>query len=251
MIKLEDGERIDFVNDKLKLLQKPQGLTFGTDALLLAGYVNEAGALGAELGSGSGIISMLLLTRGKLSSATAIEVQEEYVRLTERNAELNGLADRLNAVLCDVRDFRSPASFDAVFTNPPYMKTTSGKANELGAKNIARHEVFGDIADFCRSAKRILKYGGAFYAVYRPDRLTDLLCAMRDASLEPKRLTFVNADSDSAPSMVLVEGRMGGKSGSYTTPPLLIYRDKAHKEYTDDMNYIMENGSFPEKFTRR
>jgi tRNA1Val (adenine37-N6)-methyltransferase len=251
MIKLEDGERIDFVNDKLKLLQKPQGLTFGTDALLLAGYVNESGALGAELGSGSGIISMLLLTRDKLASATAIEVQEEYARLTERNAELNGLTDRLSTVLCDVRDFSSRESFDTVFTNPPYMKTTSGRANTHEAKNIARHEVCGDIADFCRSAKRILKYGGSFYAVYRPDRLTDLLCAMRDASLEPKRLTFVSADRGSAPSMVLVEGRMGGKSGCYATPPLLIYNDESHKDYTDDMNYIMENGSFPEKFTRR
>lgn len=247
---LYDGERIDEVNDRLRLIQKPDGLTFGTDALLLAGYINGKGLCGLELGSGSGIISMLLLTRGKLASATALEVQKEYADLTERNAALNGLSERLITKNVDIRDFSGGGSFELVFSNPPYMTASCGRANELSRKNIARHEIKGGIADFCECAKRSLKYGGTLAMVYRPDRLTDLLFAMRSCSLEPKRATFVHADFESESSMVLIEARLGGKCGMKLTAPLIIYKDKGHKQYTDDMEYIMENGFFPDKYKR-
>ncbi len=250
MTELYEGERIDEVNDSLKLIQKTDGLTFGTDALLLAGYINTTEKAGLELGSGSGIISMLLLSRKKLSRAVALEVQESYAALTERNAEMNGLSDVLFCVNCDLRDFKTAESFDIVYTNPPYMSTSSGRANEISAKNLARHEVCGGIEDFCICAKKYLKYGGTFAAVYRPDRLTDLIYAMRKNSIEPKRMTFVHADTDSEPSMVLIEGRAGGRCGIKLTPPLIIYENKDHKNYTPDMNFIMENGSFPVKFKR-
>ena len=243
-------ERIDVVNDKLSLIQKTDGLTFGTDALLLASYVSGKFDLGCEFGGGTGIISLLLLTRQKLSKAFAIEVQEEYAELIKRNAELNSLSERLSAVCSDIRDYKFDASFDAVYTNPPYMKTNSGKANELSKKNIARHEVMGDIYDFCLCAKRALKFGGSFFAVYRPDRMCDLIDAMRQNSIEPKRITFVFADERSEPSMFLIEGRSGGKGGMQITRPLIIYKDKEHREYSEDMTYIMENGSFPSDFKR-
>lgn len=251
MTTLYDGERIDFVNDSLSLIQKPEGLTFGTDALLLAGYIRTKAATGVELGAGSGIISMLLLTRGKLSSATALEVQEEYASLTERNAELNSLSDKLTAIHTDIRDYRPECEYDIAFTNPPYMTVGSGRANCLSAKNLARHEVMGGIADFCASAARLIKFGGTFAAVYRPDRAMDLLASMRECGLEPKRMTFVHADTCAESSMMLVEAKRGGRCGLYLTPPLIVYRDSTHKEYTDDMNYIMENGSFPERFIRK
>lgn len=244
-------EKVDFVNDALSLIQESGGLKFGTDALLLAGYVDGKYKLGAELGSGTGIITMLLLTREKLSSALCLEVQEEYARLTEKNAELNGLTDRMTTVCADIREYRKDAVYDLVYTNPPYMKATSGKAASLDKKNIARHEVRGDISDFLLSAKGLLKYGGAFYAVYRPDRLTDLIAAMRDKEIEPKRMTFVHANTEKEPSMVLVEGKRGGKSGLILTPPLIIYKNMENREYSDDMNFIMENGVFPDRFSRR
>ena len=244
-------ENIDFVNDSLSLIQEDGGLKFGTDALLLAGYVNGKYKLGAELGAGTGIISMLLVTREKLSSALCLEVQEEYARLTERNSELNRLNKRISVKCADIRDFRSDAIYELVYTNPPYMKSTSGKASSLDKKNIARHEVFGGIGDFLESAKRLLKFGGAFYAVYRPDRLTDLISGMREADIEPKRMTFVHANTEKEPSMVLVEGKRGGKSGLILTPPLIIYKDKNNLEYSDDMNYIMENGVFPDRFSHK
>ncbi|MBO7303732.1 MAG: methyltransferase [Clostridia bacterium] len=247
---LYDNERIDEVNDSLSLIQRTDGLTFGTDALLLAGYVSTHGGVGAELGGGSGIISMLLLARDKLTRISAYEVQEYYASLIERNAEYNRLSDRLHSVCADVRELRATEDADVVFTNPPYMKATGGKNNDRDEKAIARHEICGTITDFCIAAKKLLKYGGAFYAVYRPDRLTDIICAMRDAGIEPKRATFVHADTNSEASMVLIEGKRGGKSGMNLTPPLIIYGDSAHKEYSDEMKYIMENGWFPKGFKR-
>jgi tRNA1(Val) A37 N6-methylase TrmN6 len=243
-------ERCDFVNDDLRLIQDMEGLTFGTDALLLAGYVNGKFKRGVELGSGSGIISMLLLTRGKVEKVTALEVQEHYADLTRRNAELNGLTDRMECLCTDVREYIPSTEAELVFTNPPYMKTDSGKKNIAEKKNIARHEVNGDIYDFCKSARKMLKFGGNFVAVYRPDRLIDLIDAMRSSKIEPKRMTLVYADTDSEPSMALIEGKAGGRSGLLLTKPLIIYRDSSHKEYTDDMNYIMENGSFPSDYKR-
>lgn len=245
-----NDERIDEVNDSLSLIQKPEGLTFGTDALLLAGYVAGKYTLGAELGGGSGIISMLLLTRNKLDTVTVYEIQPAYSELIERNAKFNSLSDRLDSVCCDIRDISTSGDKDIVFTNPPYMKSDSGKSNVSNAKAIARHEIHGDIADFCEAAKKLLKYGGAFYAVYRPDRLADIFSAMRDAGLEPKRATFVHADTESEASMVLIEAKRGGRSGMTLTHPLIIYNDKTHREYGQDMKFIMENGSFPKEYKR-
>ena len=247
---LMTNERIDYVNDKLSLIQRVDGLTFGTDALLLAGYINGRYASGVEIGGGSGIISMLLLTREKVGAVRCIEVQEEYAELIGRNAELNSLSDRLTPVCSDVRKYKPGEEYDIVFTNPPYMKSTSGAHNEKTAKTVARHEIFGDIRDFCHSGARLLKFGGTFAVVYRPDRLIDLIAAMRDEGVEPKRMTFVHADIDSEPSMVLIEGKKGGKSGLMLTKPLIIYKDKNHKEYGADMEYIMENGSFPAGYKR-
>lgn len=249
-MKLYENERIDYVNDNLSLIQKTDGLTFGTDALLLSGYVCGKYKRGAELGGGSGIISMLMLTRGKLEFCDAYEIQSEYAELIARNAELNSLGERLTAIETDVRNYKGSGEYDIVFSNPPYMKSTSGALNKTDAKTIARHEINGDIGEFVSVAKRMLKYGGTFVIVYRPDRLCDLIFEMRRCGIEPKRATFVHAYTDSEPSMVLVEGKSGGKSGMQITMPLIVYKDKTHREYTDDLNYIMENGSFPSAYKR-
>lgn len=247
-IGLFENERLDYVNDKLSLIQNTEGLTFGTDALLLAGYISGGYADGIELGSGTGIISMLLLTREKLAHTTAVEVQAEYADLTRRNAELNSLGDRLTAVCADIREYKHVGEVSLVYANPPYMKTTSGRANLEDKKNIARHEVYGTADDFVKCASRSLRWGGDFAAVYRCDRMMDLLCSMRESGIEPKRLTVIMADSVSAPTLFLVVGRRGGKCGLRVTRPLVIYADSSHRAYTPDMNYIMETGSFPSDY---
>ena len=249
-MKLYENERIDYVNDSLSLIQKTDGLTFGTDALLLAGYISGKYKSAVELGGGSGIISMLLLTRGKVQKIECLEIQEEYAELIERNAEYNSLSERLSAICTDVRDYRPTEEVELVFTNPPYMKSTSGAHNEITAKTVARHEIHGNISDFIKCASRILKFGGTFAAVYRPDRLCDMIAPMREYGLEIKRMTLVHASVATEPSMVLIEAKKGGKSGMQLTRPLIIYKDSSHKEYGDDMNYIMENGSFPSGFKR-
>lgn len=249
-IELTENERIDEVNEHLSLIQRKDGLVFGTDALLLAAYVARHAPRAAEFGAGCGIVSLLLLRRDKAKHVTAVEVQEDYARLTARNAELNGLSDRLTAAACDLRAFSEAhrEAFDLIVANPPYMKADSGYMCREDAKTVARHEIHGDIKEWCSAAARSLRYGGYFVAVYRPDRLTDLLCAMREAALEPKRMTFVQADAATAPSMVLVLCKRGGASGVTLTRPLLLHTDKAHTSPSDDMRHILDFGSFPKDF---
>lgn len=247
-MELKNNERLDYVNDNIELIQNTEGLTFGTDALLLAGYVSGKHKSAVELGGGTGIISMLLLSRGKAEHVDCVEIQEEFAELIGRNAAHNGLGEGLSVVCSDVRDFRPEKECELVFTNPPYMKTTSGKSNLDDKKNIARHEVAGTIYDFCKSGSRMLKYGGTFAVVYRPDRLIDLVDALRGAGLEPKRMTYVHANASSDPSMVLIEAKKGGKCGLKLTKPLLIYKNTDNKDYSEDMSFIMENGSFPKEY---
>lgn len=244
--------REDVVNDELTLIQKTEGLTFGTDALLLAGYIGSGAALALEIGTGSGILPMLLAKRGKAKHITAVEVQESYAALARENIEKNGLSDRVDVLCADVRTLPSSmcGSFDLVFSNPPYYrKEGAGKLCSLDEKSAARHELHGDIAELCAAAGRLLRFGGVFAAVYLPDRLCDLVAALRAGGIEPKRMTFVHADRDAAPSLVLLLGKRGGKPGLTVTPPFFIYEKKDHKKTTDDYETIYETGNFPEQFT--
>lgn len=248
---LNEGERLDAVNDRLRLIQKTDGLTFGTDALLLAAFTSKRGKRALELGGGSGIVSLLLFARERFSSIECLEVQPAYVDLIHRNIALNGMQNGLSAILGDVRNFPAPTacgSYDAVFSNPPYMTVGSGAACRCSAKEIARHEHFGSIFDFAECAARALKYGGAFYAVFRPERLTDLIIACRRYDLEPKRLCFVTARENLPPSMVLLEARRGGKAGLFTTPTLILTKDGTDSA---DMKYILNHGIMPPAYERK
>ncbi len=250
-MELFENERLDVVNEKLSLIQRKDGLSFGTDALLLSAYINTTGGKGLEIGGGTGIITMLLLSREKIDCADVVEVQKAYAELIARNAELNGMNGIIQSIHTDIREFTPKCTYDIVYTNPPYMKTTSGKRNESDGKNAARHEIFGDIGDFCEAGRRLTRFGGSFAVVYRPDRLADLLFAMKTNLLEPKRITFVHADANSEAAMVLIEARRGGGVGTYLTKPLIIYTDKTHTDKTDDMKYIDETGHFPAQFVKR
>lgn len=244
-----ENERLDDVNDRLRLIQKTDGLTFGTDALLLAAFIGKRGHLALELGGGSGIISMLLSVRERFEHIVCAEIQPSYADLIKRNIALNGLEDRLCARCTDVRDVGAlgeSGSFDAVFSNPPYMTVRSGSLCQADAKSIARHEMNGTIDDFAMCAAKMLKYGGRFYTVYRCDRLIDLIDALRKNRLEPKRMTFVFARPSLAPSMVLTEARLGGKTDLRVTRPLILSGEDG--ENSADYNYLLENGVLPKDF---
>lgn len=226
-ITLKDGERLDPVNERIRLIRKTDGLTFGTDAYLLAAFAREQRkGRAVELGTGTGIISLLLAARDRFSRIDALEIQEDFAELATRNVLLNGLSDRITVHHCDLRD-ASPSlmggEVDAVLANPPYMRTDSGKRNLSDRKYIARHEVCGDVGDFCAAAGRLLKHGGRFYCVFRPDRLTELTEGLLVHRLEPKIMLFVHGDELSEPSMVLISATKGGAKGLRILPPLMLH----------------------------
>lgn len=248
-IALLPGERLDEVNYRIRLIQKAAGLAFGTDALLLAAYTRgKRTDVAVELGGGSGIVSLLCLAKDKFARVDCVEIQPTYAELINRNITLNGMQERMIAHCQDVRDFAQETArremADVVFANPPYMHT-GGAANQAAEKNIARHEIHGKIADFCLAASRLLRYGGRFFCVYRTDRMIDLLTALRENKLEPKRLTFVHATKKAEPSMLLVEAVSGGKPGIRVTRPLILYRDGKNC-YTSDMETVMNEGYLPQ-----
>ena len=221
------GERIDRVNEDIVLIQKKAGLTFGTDAFLLASYLRpRPSGRAVELGTGTGIVSLLAAAKGRFAHIDAVEIQEDFATLAARNVAANGLCDRIAVHRADVRDVNAATlgyEVDTVFANPPYMGTQSGARNDSDYKYLARHEVCGGIDDFCAAASRLLKHGGHFVCVFRPDRLSSLMSALNASRLEPKRMTFVHADAESEPSMVLIDAIKGGAEGLRTTPPLMLH----------------------------
>jgi tRNA1(Val) A37 N6-methylase TrmN6 len=245
---LFENESLTCVNENIKLIQKTNGLSFGTDAFLLASFMKpHKSGVAVELGGGTGIISLLCASKDKFSKIHCLEIQSDFADVIDRNAKLNGLDDKVISVCKDIRNVRSSdveCEVDVVFSNPPYMKADSGKRNEYDDKYIARHEVCGNIGDFCACAKRLLKHGGFFYCVWRPDRLVDLICAMRENSLEPKEMCFVHANTKTAPSMVLIKAKKGASSSVKILEPLVLNKDDNPKALTDRAQKIYEECNF-------
>lgn len=242
--------RTDRINENLTLIQNEKGFAFGTDALLLSAYLPKLPAGTAlELGAGNGVISLLAAARGKFQKIYAVEIQNESAMLARQNVTENGLDDRITVIEKDLRLLKDdiPAgSIDCVFSNPPYMKAGEGKRCQTDSRQAARHEENGTILDFCRMAARLVKYGGSFITVYRPDRLEALFASLRECGFAPKRITFVYRDHLHTPSLVLTEAKRGGKEGLYCTPPLLLVGEdgKPHPTYQN----ILEHGEFNEQY---
>ena len=241
-------ERVDRVNENIELIQKKGGLTFGTDAYLLAAYMKGGrDKRAAELGTGTGIISLLCATRERFARIDAFEVQPDFAELAQRNARHNGLDDCVRVHLADVREIGAETlgkEVDVVFANPPYMRTDSGARNQSDYKYIARHEVCGTVEDFCAAAYRLLRHGGYFYCVFRPDRLAELFSAMEKHRLAVKRMTFVHAHAQAEPSMVLVSAIKGGAQGMQVTAPLMLYCDRDSREMSTHAKQIYETMCF-------
>ncbi len=250
---MSKDERIEEVNEHLSIVQKKDGILFGTDAYLLGAFVRPVPqSSAADLGSGSGIVSLLCLAGGKLRSACAVEIQEDYCALIRRNAERNGLGARMSVLCCDVRSLRASSlggPLDLVVSNPPYLRRGAGLPHSSQRMETARREGNGTVADFCASASRLLRSGGSFYVVYRPDRLTDLLCALRAGKLEPKRMITVYPDAASAPCLTLVEAVKDASPSLLAAPPLCIYRNGTERTYTDAMQRVYDEFSMEFLFT--
>ncbi len=243
-IELKPGERLDDLQrNGFKIIQDPERFCFGMDAVLLSGFATapEGGKV-LDLGTGTGIIPILMAAKTRASSLTGLEIQEESADMARRSVMLNDLQDRVTIVNGDIKEagqLFDAASFDVVTSNPPYMIGGHGLKNPEGPKAIARHEVLCDLEDVVKAAARLLKSGGKFYMVHRPFRLTEIMTVMHDYRVEPKRMQLVYPFVDKEPSMVLIEGARGGRSRITVEKPLIIYESqgKYTKEIYDIYGY--------------
>lgn len=200
----------------------------GTDSFLLSAFPRLcAGGRVCDLGCGAGLLSLLLLRREPSLRITGVELDEEAFRLAERNVRENGLTDRLRILRGDLRntgELPSAGAFDLVICNPPYFAAGSGAPADGIRRQTARFEQTCTLDEVCAAAARLTRWGGSFCLVYRPERLCDLLCSLREHGLEPKRLRFVQQRPDAVPTLVLAEGRRGGRPGLCVEAPLILQK---------------------------
>ena len=204
------------------------GFRLCTDSVLLAAFVNmERVRRCIDLGCGSGTLSVLLAVRQPGARIDGVEIQAEAAARCLDAFRENGLADRCTAVCGDLRQHRalfSAGAYDLVVSNPPYFPTGSGYAAPEPSRAEARDERSCTLADLCAAAAWLCRWGGSFALVHRPERLSQVFCAMTAAGIEPKRLRLVLAQADRSPSLALIEGRRGGRPGLTIAPPLVLYR---------------------------
>ena len=227
-ISLKEKERLDELQrNGYRIIQNPEKFCFGMDAVLLSGFAQvKPGGVVLDLGTGTGIIPILMEAKTPAVHLTGLEIQEESADMARRSVELNGLSDKISIVTGDIKEagriFKS-ASFDVITSNPPYMIGEHGLQNPDAPKAIARHEVLCTLEDVVGQAAKLLKPGGHFFMVHRPFRLAEIICTMTKYKLEPKRMQLVYPFVDKEPNMVLIEGVRGGKPRMTVEKPLIIY----------------------------
>ena len=223
------GERFDDLQrNGYKIIQNPQKFCFGMDAVLLSGFARVKKAERViDLGTGTGIIPILLEAKTPGKHFTGLEIQPESADMAARSVRYNGLEDRISIVTGDIKDAANlfgASSFDVVTSNPPYMTKEHGLVNDADAKTIARHEVLCSLEDLISQTAKLLKPNGRCYFVHRPFRLVEILSMMSAYQVEPKRIQFVYPYVDKEPNMVLIEGLRGGKSRVTVEKPLIVYK---------------------------
>ena len=238
VIELKENERIDDLQrNGYRIIQNPEKFCFGMDAVLLSGFARvKEGAQVLDLGTGTGIIPILLEAKTDAKHFTALEIQEESADMARRSVQLNGLEDKIDIVTGDIKEadrLFAAASFDVITCNPPYMIGKHGLTNPDAPKAIARHEILCTLEDVVRNAAKLLKPGGSFFMVHRPFRLAEIITVMTTYKLEPKRMQLVYPYVDKEPNMVLIEGCRGGKPRMTVEKPLIVF--KAPNVYTDEM----------------
>ena len=226
---LKEGERIDDLErNGYKIIQHKDKFCFGMDAVLLSFFARveeEENVL--DLGTGSGIIPILLEAKTKGKHFTGLEIQSESVDMATRSVRLNNLTDKIDIVHGDIKEAENifkKASFDVVTSNPPYMNDNLGIKNPELPKAIARHEILCTLEDVVKEATLMLKPGGRFYMVHRPHRLIEIITCLKKYKMEPKRIQFVHPFIDKDANMVLVEAIRGGKSMVKIEKPIIVYK---------------------------
>lgn len=237
-IGLKDGERIDELHrNGYRIIQKEKGFCFGMDAVLLSGFaVVKPEERVLDLGTGTGIIPILLEAKTEGEQFCALEIQSEMAEMARRSVALNGLEQKISIVTGDIKEASQifgAASFDVVTVNPPYMNDRHGLKNPDLPKAIARHEVLCTLEDVVREGTKVLKPNGRLYMVHRPHRLIEIITTMTRYRLEPKRMKLVHPFVEKEANMVLIEAVRGGKSMLQVEKPLIVYKEP--KVYTDEI----------------
>ena len=227
-IKLLPNERIDELQrNGYRIIQNEKKFCFGMDAVLLSGFAKAGkGERVLDLGTGTGIIPILMEAKTEGESFTGLEIQEEMAEMAARSVKLNGLEEKVSIIQGDLKEASKrfgKASFDVVTCNPPYMNQNHGLKNPDEPKAIARHELLCSFADVAREAAALLKSGGRFYLVHRPHRLTEIFETLRAYKLEPKRMKFVHPFVDAEANMVLIEAFRGGRPQMRVEAPVIVY----------------------------
>lgn len=240
-INLKANERIDELHRKgYKIIQNPNGFCFGMDAVLLSGFVKvKPGEEVLDMGTGTGIIPILLEAKTEGKHFTGLEIQEQSADMAERSIILNNLGDKIDIKVGDIKEASSlfgKNSFDVVTSNPPYMNESHGLTNPNLPKAIARHEVLCTFEDIAREVAAVLRPGGRFYLVHRPRRLIEIINLLTSYKLEPKRLKPVYPMKDKEANMILIEAIKGGGSMLKLESPLIVYKEP--KIYTEEIYSI-------------
>ena len=238
-MKPDTGETLDHIKN-IKLFQSKTGYRFSVDALLLENFISTKRLnMGAELGTGSGIISILLAGRVRDIKITAVEIQKSLAERAKKNVAINGLNDRIDILNMDIKMLRKvfpPNGFDIVFSNPPFRKTKSGRLSADSERATARHEMKINLSELISTASYLLKNTGRLYIIYHPFRLMELTSMLLKRHLEPKRMRFVHSRTGEEAKMVLVEAVKNSGTWLKIDPPLYIYEDNG--EYTAEMKSI-------------
>lgn len=238
MIELKDHERIDDLQrGGYGIIQNPGKFCFGMDAVLLSGFARvEAGETVLDLGTGTGIIPILLKAKTEGKHFTGLEIQHDMADMAARSVAYNHLEKEISIVEGDIREagrLFGLASFDVVTSNPPYMEGSGGLKNPDWTKAVARHEILCTLDNVVSETARVLRPGGRFYLVHRPARLAEIIVTLRQYKLEPKRLKLVHPFADRPANMVLIEAVRGGNPQMQVEPPVIVFREPG--VYTDEI----------------
>ena len=236
----EDETVDEILGGRLRIFQKKKGYRFSLDAFLLAHFIRlKKGDHIIDLGTGSGVIAIIMGRRKECGKVVGIDVQEELVDMAKRSVEVNTLCNKVEIRQGDLRQIEqlfTSQSFDIVIFNPPYRKLKSGRINPNNQKSIARHEITGTLSDFLHASAFVLKKSGRTYMIYPATKMVELLSSMKAAGIEPKRMQIVHSYSISRGEFVLVEGIKGGKEELEVLPPLFVYAESG--DYTEAMTSI-------------
>ncbi len=238
-IKLNENERIDDLEYKnLKIVQDKDGFCFGIDSVLLSDFAKEirSKSIVLDLGTGNGVLGILLCGKTNLSKIYGVEIQEDIATIAQKSINLNKLNNRFEIINDNIKNLNSyfkNDSIDAIISNPPYKKDNSGLKNESQKKLIARHEITANLEDFISVSAKLLKSNGSLYMVHRPERLADLFYLLKKYKLEPKKLRFVQSFTNSKPKFFLIKATKNANSFLNIEQPLIIYNSDGN--YTDEI----------------